>query len=147
MENNKAQNAEPTKIHFTLADVLATYESETTESRELCEKLAGVQRDYEYDFEGGDESCFDDEVEFLQKEYSISETAALCLGLDLHFFAIKKTGDGLMGEMTRLCQGLGRFKDAVEDFLKVESENPGEAEACQKKVESIAKEVTGLCNL
>lgn len=147
MDNKKSQNTEATKIHFTLADVLATYVSESEESRELCEKLAGVHREYEYDFDNKEENYFDQEVEYLQKEYGISDAAALCLGIDLNFYAVKKTGDNLIGEMSKLCQGMGHFKEAVEDFLRKEMESSDDLDAAQEKVDKIIEEVSHQCNL
>lgn len=118
MENY--QISENNKIHFTLAEVLAAYRDESDIIKELKEKLYGVNREYDYDVVDGRDDFFDDELEFLMKEYEISEVAAATLELDMMFYAVKKTGDDLMGEMSKLTSGLEKFKNAIVSGMNVE---------------------------
>lgn len=116
----KYQISENNKIHFTLAEVLAAYRGESDIIKELKEKLDGVNREYDYDVVDGRDDFFDDELEFLMKEYGISEVAAATLELNMMFFAVKKTGDDLMGEMSKLTSGLEKFKNAIVSGMNVE---------------------------
>lgn len=126
----KRQNVENNKIHFTLAEVLATYTDETDIVKELKEKLAGVNREYDYDVVADGEDFFDEEIEFFTKEYGLSEVAAAILELDLVFFAVKKTGDGLMGEMSKFTMGLEKFKNAVASGMNIEKTIAEVVEEC-----------------
>lgn len=112
-------NTLETTVHFTLAEVLANYVEENDVVLELREKLAGVLREYAYDMEN-DEDFVDREAEALGVEFGLSEKAVLCLGIDMSFYAVKKTGDTLMGEMNKLCMGMEKFKNAVESGRDVE---------------------------
>lgn len=107
-------------IHFTLADVLGSYVEETPEVLELREKLSDVEVAYDYDMVNDDDNFFEKESERLAETYGLSEKAAVCLSIDLCFFAVKKTGDNLMGEMNKLCRGMEMFKNAVESGLDVD---------------------------
>ena len=118
MENE--QITENYKTHFTLAEVLASYKESSDVTKELQEKLAGVNREYDYDVVNDSEGFFDEELEFLVKKYGISEAAAATLEMGLMLFAVKKTGDGLMGEMSKLTLNLEKFKNAVASGLDVE---------------------------
>lgn len=121
MENtNTAQNAENTKVHFTLAEVLAAPKEDSEIIRELREKLAGVDREYDYDVQNDGEDYFDDEIAYLTKEYGISEAAGVTLEMNIFFFSVKKTGDDLMNEMAKLTMGLEKFKNAVASGMNVE---------------------------
>lgn len=128
MENE--QNAENNKIHFTLAEVLAFYKEASDVTKELKEKLAGVNREYDYDVVDDGEDFFDGELEFLMKEYGLSEIAAATLGVDLIFYAVKKTGENLMGEMSKLTMGLEKFKNAVASGKNVEKTVAEVVEEC-----------------
>lgn len=107
-------------IHFTLADVLGSYVEETPEVLELRKKLSDVEVAYDYDMVNDDDNFFEKESERLAETYGLSEKAAVCLSIDLCFFAVKKTGDNLMGEMNKLCRGMEMFKNAVESGLDVD---------------------------
>lgn len=120
MENqDKAQMGET--VHFTLADVLASYVEETPEVLELREKLSGVDVAYDYDMANDEDNFFEKESERLAEVYGLSEKAAVCLSIDFCFFAVKKTGDNLMSEMNKLCRGMEKFKNAVESGKNVEN--------------------------
>ncbi|MCQ2049986.1 MAG: hypothetical protein MJZ22_03160 [Candidatus Saccharibacteria bacterium] len=119
MENQANVQADE-MVHFTLADVLASYVEETPEVLELREKLSDVEVAYDYDMVNDDDNFFEKESERLAETYGLSEKAAVCLSIDLCFFAVKKTGDNLMGEMNKLCRGMEMFKNAVESGLDVD---------------------------
>lgn len=108
-----------TSVLFTLAEVLAAYVEETEVVKELREKLAGAQRDFVYDMEK-DEDFIERESTALAQEFGLSEKATVCLGIDMSFYAVKKTGDIMMGEMNKLCMGLEKFKNAVESGHDIE---------------------------
>lgn len=129
MENqDKAQMGET--IHFTLAEVLASYVEETPEVLELREKLSGVDVAYDYDMVNDEDNFFEKESERLAEVYGLSEKAAVCLSIDFCFFAVKKTGDNLMGEMNKLCRGMEKFKNAVESGLDVDKVVEGIKQEC-----------------
>ncbi len=129
MENqDNAQMSET--VHFTLAEVLASYVEETPEVLELREKLSGVDVAYDYDMVNDEDNFFEKESERLAVAYGLSEKAAVCLSIDLCFFAVKKTGDNLMGEMNKLCRGMEMFKNAVESGLDVDKVVEGIKQEC-----------------
>lgn len=129
MENqDNAQMGET--VHFTLADVLASYVEETPEVLELREKLSGVDVAYDYDMVNDEDNFFEKESERLAEAYGLSEKATVCLSIDLCFFAVKKTGDNLMGEMNKLCRGMEKFKNAVESGLDVDKVVEGIKQEC-----------------
>lgn len=129
MENqDNAQMSET--VHFTLAEVLASYVEETPEVLELREKLSGVDVAYDYDMANDEDNFFEKESERLAEAYCLSEKAAVCLSIDLCFFAVKKTGDNLMGEMNKLCRGMEMFKNAVESGLDVDKVVEGIKQEC-----------------
>lgn len=130
MENqDNAQMGET--VHFTLADVLASYVEETPEVLELREKLSGVDVAYDYDMVNDEDNFFEKESERLAEVYGLSEKAAVCLSIDLCFFAVKKTGDNLMSEMNKLCRGMEKFKNAVESGKNVEKVIAEVSETCR----------------
>jgi len=108
-----------TTVLFTLTEVLNAYIDETDVVLELREKLTGVNREFAYDMEG-DEDFIERETAALAKEFGLSEKAEICLGIDMSFYAVKKIGDNLMGEMNKLCIGMEKFKNAVETGIDVE---------------------------
>lgn len=129
MENqDNAQMSET--VHFTLAEVLASYVEETPEVLELREKLSGVDVAYDYDMVNDEDNFFEKESERLAEAYCLSEKAAVCLSIDFCFFAVKKTGDNLMSEMNKLCRGMEKFKNAVESGLDVDKVVEGIKQEC-----------------
>lgn len=113
------ENAIETTVRFTLADILNAYVEENDVVQELREKLAGIDRSIVYDMES-DEDFVDREAAALAKEFGLSEKAEVCLSIDMSFYAVKKTGDSLMGEMNKLCMGMTKFKNALEMGRDVE---------------------------